>query len=182
MGLSRVERETISAADCRPAGRRPAEPRLTVAEQVLALQRAAGNAAVARRLATAPRSAVARQLDVGNLPEKEAGQLSAAWELLKQLDAEGGTKEEIARVAEIAKQDDIAFLGQSMLARIGATPNTKLVILGGLPHWRKADEAGGTKLIARHGGKKEEDVGYLASEKFGNFLRAVPADQRQSVQ
>jgi hypothetical protein len=165
------------------ASRQPPQP-TAPAEVLLELQRRAGNASVARWLGSASHRPLQRdELTISpQMPETEAGALREAWALLKELDARPASADEIARVASIAHTEHIEFLGEGMLERIRATPNTRLVVSGGLTDKRRQDEAGGTRLIAKFADRTEADVGYGAAETFSEFMKSVPKEARKQVQ
>jgi len=164
------------------APRRPPQP-AAPAEILLELQRTAGNASVTRWLGSASHRPLQRdELTISpQVPETEAGKLREAWALLKELDAKPASSDEIARVASIARAEHIEFLGEGMLARIRATPNTRLVVSGGLTDKRRQDEAGGTRLIAMFADRTEADVGFGAAETFSEFMESVPKKERKQV-
>jgi len=176
--LARAREGTPNAAPRQPP--QPAAP----AEVLLELQRTAGNASVARWLGSAAHRPLQRdELTISpQMPETEAGELREAWALLKELDARPASADEIARVASIAHTEHIEFLGEGMLERIRATPNTRLVVSGGLTGKRNSDEAGGTRLIATFQDRVEQDVGYGAAETFSEFMKSVPKEARKQVQ
>jgi hypothetical protein len=177
--------ERLGVREGRPddAPRQPSRP-ATRTEVLLELQRTAGNASVARWLGSASRRVLQRdELTISpQLPETEAGDLREAWALLMELDATPASADEIISIAGIAHAEDIEFLGEGMLARIRGTPNTRLVVSGGLTDKRKQDEAGGTRLIAKFGDRMEADVGYAAAENFSEFMKSVPEGERKQVQ
>lgn len=171
------------AGEPNAAPKQPPQPD-TPTEMLLALQRTAGNASVARWLGSASHRPLQRdELTISpQMPEPEAGRLREAWALLKALDAKPASTDEIDRVAAIAHTEHIEFLGKGMLDRIRATPNTRLVVSAGLTDKRKLDQAGGTRLVAMFADQTQTDVGYGAVDTFSRFMDSVPEEARKQVQ
>lgn len=155
------------------------------AASVLALQRSAGNAAVANLVHQARSTVLARDPTEFKIddafPAAPGDRLTRAWTILQKLDRRP-PRPGVVGVIEQLIGHPAPQLTASALSRIERMPGTKVKVIGTPAPARDPGQAGGTTLVARYNGQRKQDTGFMAGSEFAEFVNGVPADKRDQVQ